>query len=205
MTVAWPLIRVVDNLNDGRVLFDFNPGQHSGQERWVAGDDFDLGSPEWDSSPVGIIEGTRTITLGLRTRGRGAEAGMAVLAEILTRTAPPYLQFQTRPDSEPLWFRLRRQQQVDALDFGLVWTDDVDASVWRWKVALLAEAFALGAREDLTLSGDLSRTDAPALPPVEVLEQIKGTAPAPLAGDLSLGALDGVHVAAGFVGHRPRD
>lgn len=189
--MAWPLLRAVDSLDRGRVLFDFNPGRDTADERWVSAADFDYGVPEWDSSSVGVVEGSRTLTVVVCSRGRAAEAGQAVLSEILTRTAPVYLQWQTRKDSESLWFRLHRQTSGGALDWSTVWADDRDSSVLRWKITLEADAFALGAREDITCGTQLAAAGSPIMPPAEITCPIKGTAPAPLCVDVNAGYLAG--------------
>ncbi|MGN6413782.1 hypothetical protein [Flexivirga sp.] len=185
--MGWPLAQVVDSLDRANVLFDFNPGKQSEQQMWLGSEDFDYGAPEFDNSVLGVVEGARTISLAFRARGRYAESGISRLSEILTRTVPGYLMWQTRKDSEPLWFRLHRQTSANPLDFSTVWADDADQSTWRWKVDLVADAFALGARVDLPpmvlgLDGRPENGH-----PVEITDPIIGDAPAPLNLDFDCG------------------
>lgn len=190
--MAWPLVQIVDNLEYGRVLFDFNPGRSSEFGRWFTKQEASpLGEPSWDSSVVGIVDGSRTLRLPLRFTGRQAEPAMAVLSEILTRSVPVYLQFQPRADSSPVWFRLRRQTAGGALDFTQMFPGDVDNSMWQWTVSLEADAFALGARQDLTPTSQLAIAGAASKPPVEIMDPILGDAPAPLCMDIDAGDLTG--------------
>lgn len=187
--MGWPLAQVVDNLDRANVLFDFNPGKTSEQQMWLGANDFDYGTPEWDSSVLGVVEGARTISLAFRAQGRSAESAISRLSEILTRTRPGFLMWQTRRDSEPLWFRLHRNASANPLDFSTVWADDTDRSLWRWKVDLVADAFALGARQELTPTMQLAQAGNAKLPPVEITDPILGDAPAPLNLDINAGDL----------------
>lgn len=189
---GWPLVQVVDSLDQARVLFDFNPGRRAG--RWLGQDDFDYGSPEWDSSVLGLTEGSRTISLGFLAQGRAATPAIARLSEVLTRTTPGYLMWQLRPDSQPLWFRLQRQPSANPLDFTTVWADQADRSMWRWKVDLVTDAFALGAKQTLaatTAFAGAGTAGTSLLSPVEITDPILGDAPAPLNLDLNAGNLAG--------------
>lgn len=187
----WPLAQIVDSLDRANVLFDFNPGKSSEQQMWLGADDFDYGAPEWEQSIIGPIEGSRVLSLAFRARGRYAESAISRLSDILTRTTPGYMMWQTRKDSDPIWFRLRRQSSANPLDFSTVWADDADRSMWRWKVDLAADAFALGARQDLTATTQLAQAGQPIMPPVELTDTILGDAPAPLNLDIDAGDLTG--------------
>lgn len=189
--MSWPLVQVVDNLDKANVVFDFNPGKSSEQQMWLGADDFDYGTPEWDQSIIGPVEGGRVLSLAFRARGRYAESAISRLSEILTRSNPGYLMWQTRKDSEPIWFRLQRQASANPLDFSTVWADDADNSTWRWKVDLIADAFALGARQTLTATTQLAKAGQPVMPPVEIMDPILGDAPAPLNLDIDAGDLTG--------------
>lgn len=189
--MSWPLAQVVDNLDKANVLFDFNPGKSSEQQMWLGAEDFDYGTPQYDHSVIGPVEGSRVLSLGFRARGRYAESAISRLSEILTRTVPTYLMWQTRRESDPIWFRLQRQASANPLDFSTVWADDADRSVWRWKVELAADAFALGARQDLTPTSQLAVAGSASKPPVEIMDPILGDAPAPLCLDIDAGDLTG--------------
>lgn len=185
----FPIVQVVDSLDAGRTLFDFNPGRDSVYEMWLGADGFDYGTPEWDSSVLGIQEGTRTLTLSFRARGRAAEGQISRLSELLTRVVPGYLMFQTRQDSEPVWFRLQRNTSANPLDFTTVWSDDADNSTWRWQVTLVADAFALGAKQTLTATTVLGAAGTAYKAPVQIVDTIVGDAPAPLNLDIAAGDL----------------
>lgn len=188
----FPIVKIVDNLTNGRTLFDFNPGRDDKLQRWVSAEEANvLGEPTWDDSPTGLVEGIRQITLPLRDQGRTAEAGLANLSELLTRTGTLYLQWQTRPDTESVWYELLPSTSGGALDFSRVWAGDTDSSVWQWKVVLTAKAFAIGAREDLTATSDLVQAGLIVNQPYEILDPIKGSAPAPLNLDIGAGNLSG--------------
>ena len=188
--MAWPLVQIVDNLDQSNVLFDFNPGRTSELQRWFTKQEASpLGEPTWDTSAVGVVEGSRTLKLPLRFTGRQAEPAMAVLSEILTRTVPVYLQFQHRADAAPVWFRLRRQTAGGSPDFTMMFPGDVDNSMWQWTVDLVADAFALGARVDLDPTALLAKAGQSFMAPVEIPEIIEGSAPAPLNVELDCGDL----------------
>lgn len=189
--MSWPLAQVVDNLDKANVLFDFNPGKSSEQQMWLGSEDFDYGTPEYDHSVIGPVEGSRVLSLAFRACGRYAESAISRLSEILTRTVPVYLMWQTRRESDPIWFRLQRQASANPLDFSTVWADDADRSIWRWKVDLAADAFALGARQDLTATTQLAVAGSASKPPVEIMDPILGDAPAPLCLDIDGGDLTG--------------
>lgn len=189
---GFPLVQLVSSLDDDSVvLFDFNP------RRW---DDWDrvlgepgaspLGEPSWSTSPTGVVEGTREITLPLLVHGSSAESQMALLAELLTRTSTVWLQWQTWPDSDPVWFEVVPPTAGGGLDFEHA-RDTRDAAIYQWQVTLTAKAFARGQRIYLSDQADLVHAGQVVQSAVEITDDIQGSAPAPLCMDIDAGNLSG--------------
>ena len=191
--MSFPAVKLVSSLDDdAQVLFDFNPGRSSEWARFISGaESSPLGEPDWATAPSGVIEGTRQMTLPLRFGGDTAEHQMMLLSELLTRTATSWLQWQTRPDSDPVWFEIVPPTVGGALEFDRVWWEDADRSTWCWTVKLTAKAFARGHRIYLDDQTDLVHASRVVQTPIEILDDIRGSAPAPLCLDIDAGNMSG--------------
>lgn len=192
MIPNYPSVRLVSSLEENsELLFDFNQGADSAWESWLGPQDSPLGEPSWITTPNGVVEGTREITLPLLFSGDSPESQITLLSALMTRTSPVWLEWQTGPESQTVWFELIPPTQGGALNFEKYWNDAGPRSIWQWEVKFTAKAFARGSRIYLSDQADLVHAGVVVQSPVEILDFIRGSAPAPLCMDIDAGNLSG--------------